>query len=230
MALAVSVIDTSTAPCVQNDVGKMGYQFSPPAASFNVGKYFDDAYTGDLNEVVTKNIAYHQIGIWNVALDSDVTGVGWNIGPIRKLYNGGKGTEIDWKVNTGVSDPIFATLEYTQSENLVHLIQFGAVEKAFSSLETLRDTGYFLPGGELNFTQDLRNNEYYDNWHQTDHTVHNGADRFHQRQIPDGGGADDWYDNLGQSWSRGTDIYDILSPTGSNNTTQYDWAHPGQNL
>lgn len=220
--------NTATNPVVQTDVGRLGYQFGSNSPGLDDGKYFDESYTGDLALSDTQNIAYHQIGIWNVALDSDVTGIGWNVGPINRLYNGGQGTAIDWKQPSGSAVFPFEYLNYVQNENLVHLIQFGAVERAFSSLETLRDTGHFLPGGELNFTQDLRNNSYFENWHQTDHTVRNGEDRFHQLEIPNGGGV--WYNNLGQSWTRGADIYDILSPTGSNNTTQYDWAYPGQQM
>lgn len=234
MALAIPTEpDGSNAPCVQTDVGRLGYQFGEPSASFNTGKYFDNFYTGDLNQSPTNNMAYNQIGIWNVALDttSNIKGIkdiGGNIGPIRELYNGGKGTEIDWKQPSGGLTGVFALQNYSQHENLIHLIQFGAVEKGFHSLETLRDTGYFLPGGDLNFTQDVRENEYFENWHQTDHTVHDGEDRFHQREVPIN--SQNWFANLGQTWNRGTDIGDILSPTGSNNTTQYNWAHPGQNL
>ena len=232
MVKMIATLDGSVNPVVQTDVGKMGYQMGLNSASASVGRWFDGAYTGDLGQYTTKNMAYHQMGIWNVALDSDVTGTGWNIGPINALYNGGFGTAVDWKepITTTLNE-VFAYQNYIQPENLIHLVQFGVVERPFSQLETLRDTGYFLPGGNLNFTQDVRENEYFETWHQTDHTEHNGEDRFHQIQIPFGSGqGDDWYANLGQSWSRGTDIYDILSPTGSNGTTQYDYAYPGQNL
>ena len=232
MALAIPSLDTSTQEVVQTDVGKMGYQMGPNESSFSVGRWWNDAYTGDLGQYTTKNMAYNQMGIWNVALDSDVTGTGWNIGPINALYNKGRGTAVDWKGPiTTTLEELFAYQNYIQYENLIHLVQFGAVERPFRELETLRDTGFFLPGGNLNFTQDVRENDYFETWHQTNHTVHNSEDRFHQIQIPfESGLADDWYANFGQSWSRGTDIYDILSPTGSNGTTQYDYAYPGQNL
>ncbi len=230
MALLTPTTDNTTEPIIMNDEGRLGYQMSSSTASFTTGKYFAGAggvaaYTGDLANVLTiKNMQYHQLGMWNIALDSDATGQGGNIGPINALYNGGHGTEVDWKQNVGTLTGIFAIQNYIQSENLIHLIQFGAVEKAFSSLETLRDTGYFLPNGDMNFTQDERDNEYWRDWHLLDESSPN----FHKVELPSGSG--DFFLQLGQSWMRGSDIYDILSPTGSNNTTQYDWAYPGQNL
>ncbi len=231
MVLVTPTSNTLTQPCIMDDSGKLGYQFCTNGASFQTGKYFSGAgnprpsYTGDLAQTFTiKNMQYHQIGIWNVALDSTELAYGWNRGPIDNLYNSGHGTQVDWKGPIGDSQGGFAYLNYVQHENLVHLIQFGAVEKQFSSLETLRDTGNFLPGGELNFTQDVRENDYWETWHQLA-----GGANFHKVEIPFGGSGI-WYPQLGQSWTRGADIYDILSPFGCNNTTQYDWAYPGQNL
>ena len=228
MGLVTPTSDGSLQPCVQTDEQTLGYQFGLGGQTLSVGKHSDGAYNGDLNQTNITNAAYHQMGIWNVALDSNVNGPGTVIGPIDRLFNSGKGSEVDWKQPILLGILPFSNLNYIQNENLIHLIQFGAVEKQFSSLETLRDTGYFLPGGDMNFTQDVRENEYFENWHQTDHTVIDGEDRFHQRAVPFG--SSDWFANFGQTWSRGTDIHDILSPEGLNGTTQYDWAFPGQNL
>jgi hypothetical protein len=184
---------------------------------------------------VTAGTQYHQIGIWNVALDSAVTGTASNIGPIETLFNQGRGWAVDWTRNSTqypAGGP-FDFLNYAQAENLVHLCQMGAVEERFQTKQAGRDTGYFLPDweGALNWTFD-RSEQGYD-WHQT---FHDGPpDHYHQRQLT----SDPldpyqphsaWYDNLPQSWNRGTDIYDILSPDGTNNTTGYDFSYPGQNM
>ena len=211
-------------PCVQTDEFAQGYQFTLANDVLSAGKFFEGTYTGDLNEPFMSNKQYHMMGIWNTALDSTQQGKGWNIGPIQALFNRGRSGVHDWKQAIETVDPssVFAYLNYNQQENLIHQIQFGAVEREFRSLETLRDTGYFLPGGDLNFTSNHAQDGYFDTWHQTTDV----GGHFHQRQMPD----NEWYDGLGQSWNRGTDIYDILSPEGTNDTTQYDYAYPGQNL
>lgn len=216
--------DQTYNPCVQTDQQALSYQFALENDSLASGKHWAGYYTGDLNEATCTNRQMHLLGIWNKALDSDQSGKGWNIGPINALFNKGRSGVHDWKepIETAFGDS-FPWLNYGFQENLIHQIQFGAVEKAFSSNETLRDTGYFLPGGDLNFTAG-GNKPAVDGWHEQWHQLAEGP---HQgwRDLATG-----WYEGFGNSWSRGTDIYDILSPTGSNNTTQYNYAYPGQNM
>jgi hypothetical protein len=226
MTLMVPSSDGSKLAVSQDDTGSMSYQFELPNDSFN-GVYEDGIYSGDLysGPIVTAGTQYHRIGIWNVALDSDVNtgGTASNIGPIETLFNQGRGWAVDWRRNSTQHDPDspFGNLNYVQAENLVHLNQMGAVEEWFQTKRAGRDTGYHLPDweGAINYTYDVTDQDQ--DWRQTAGGIHH-----HQRFMLD----NNWYDNLPQSWARGTDIYDILSPLGINNTTQYDFSYPGQQM
>ena len=160
--------------------------------------------------------------------------------PLTWLYNRGYGTEIDWRENSGeqtdpdvqlsyVDDSVVPPVTvvrtgnstnraptevykpYIQAENLVHFWQFGAVEQAMSSGHTLRDTGFHLYKGDLNFTGviDPHNPavEAADTSHDpSDTDTHNG-------------------------WTEETTIADIVSPHGENGTTlSTTIAYPGQTL
>ena len=188
-------------------------------------KYDEGIFTGDLNQsTVNPGTQYYQLGIWNVALDSDEQGMGWNIGPIETLHNLGRGWAVDWRKETDIYDDdslLVAHLDYRVPENLVHFNQFGAVEQWFSTKRAGRDVGRHLSSwrGELNWTYNREEQGY--EWHQPN----NVGGHYHQRDI---GGV--WYDNLPQSWNRGTDIYDVLSPGGTNSTTAYGFSYPGQNM
>ncbi len=227
MSLMVPVgVDGSTQGITMDDTGSLTYQNTSPLDALTVGKYFEGIYTGDLNQAgggVNTRTQYYQLGIWNVALDSDEQGQGWNIGPIQSLYNLGRGWAVDWRRDTDIYDDdsaLFAHLDYRASENLVHFCQFGAVEQAFTTKKAGRDTGNPLAGweGELNWTYNREEQGY--EWQQ----AAAGAN-YHKRKI-----EGIWYDNLPQSWDRGTDIYDVLSPGGTNNTIEYGFSYPGQNM
>jgi len=230
MELQADVGDQSVNPITQTDEGKMMYNFGPNTASLTAGSHRDGEYVGNLrNPSIASDISFHKLGMWNTALDSTATGAGNNIGQIEALLNDGRGWAVDWKrsvdayikttgsgfttVNTNVS--------YDLQESIVHLIQFGAVEEAFQTLHAIRDSGYPLPGGEMNMLQ------IHEDFHQLTHAEDPpGTDRFHQIELPSGSGK--WFKQTGASWTDGTDIYDVLSPLGTNGTTQYDYAYPGQ--
>ncbi len=215
--------DGSKKPVTQTDDGAMAYLFETIGDSVN-HHYLGGIYNGDLLQgpYVTAGTQYHQIGIWNTALDSGVSGPASNIGPIESLFNQGRGWAVDWRRNTATyeEDGPFGDLNYIQAENLVHLCQMGAVEEPFSTKQAGRDRGYYLPDweGELNWT--------FDRWEQG-YEFHRiiQDENYHKREI-----EGNWYDNLPSSWCRGTDIYDVLSPLGTNGTTQYDFSYPGQNM
>lgn len=228
MVLMVPNTDTTTQSVEQDDTGSLMYQYEGVNDDAPY-KYHLGVYTGDLGmgPWVSAGTQWHQLGIWNTALDSDRTGMGWNIGPIQTLYNEGRGWAVDWRRNTTQHGGL---LNYRQAENLVHLNQFGAVEERFQTKRAGRDAGYHLPDwqGALNWTYD-RWEQGYEFWRYTHGDPDNpgsGKDMYHQKKLPNAL----WYDNLGQSWSRGTDIYDVLSPGGTNYTTEYNRSYPGQGL
>jgi hypothetical protein len=232
MTLMVPVAPGGTTPfsqpLSQDDTGAQAYMFASPNDGVNY-HYWQGIYNGDLlsGPTITAGTQYHQIGIWNVALDSAVLGTASNIGPIKALFNEGRGWAVDWKRNTTTFDPNgpMYYLNYQQAENLVHLNQMGAVEEWFQTKQAGRDTGYHLPDweGALNWTFDVSDQGH--EWHRTIKDAH-----YHQRELTNEFGHEQWYDNLPQSWLRGTDIYDILSPGGTNNTTEYDFSYPGQQM
>jgi len=216
--------DGSQLAVAQDDTGALTYQYEDHADDIAY-TYSNGYFNGDLRKgpFVSAGMQWYQLGIWDTALDSDENGMGWNIGPIQALYNEGRGWAVDWRRNTtqNSGSPFTEHLDYRQSENLIHLCQFGAVEEPFSTKRAGRDTGNYLPDwqGELNWTYD-RQEQGYD-WQRVIQDAN-----YHQYLLLNGL----YYDNLPQSWMRGTDIYDVLSPLGTNGTTQYDRAYPGQGL
>jgi hypothetical protein len=79
--------------------------------------------------------------------------VGSSLTAIHYLYNQGYGTDIDWKKNAVVRAD--GATEYIFAENLIHLWQFGAVSDEYSNTaETLRDTGNYMYGGDVNFLRE----------------------------------------------------------------------------
>jgi len=160
----------------------------------------------------------HQLGIWNIALDRGTdagsdSGLGPLIpvglinniipnSPIDHLFNRGFGTLIDWKKAGG---------PYTQNENLVHLIQFGAVEEAMSSNRPGRDTGYHAYQGDLNMTGVTPEGRYLAEFDFEGTTPATAT-------------------NNGNHYTDNTTIADILSPDGANGTTKFGKCFPGQNL
>jgi hypothetical protein len=190
----------------QDDSGKLGYNLGNKSTDVISGNYIEGVYTGNQRYPETSNILYHQLGIWNVALDSTQAGTGWNIGPINRLFNGGDGTAVNWKENTTDFDaggPL-DTQNYNQEENLVHLIQFGAVEQPMSTGFPGRDTGNPVFGGDLNFTGKSEN--FVD-----------------PLTFPDSSTKA----STGNHWTDDTSIADVLSPEGNNGTTQFDKSYPG---
>jgi hypothetical protein len=228
MMLLAPTSDSTDDPIVQNDEGAVGYQHALPQDGAGASVARVGIYNGDLQSTWITNRQIHMVGIWNTALDSTSTQAGWNIGPIEAIFNNGRSGVMDWKhpIDHRFGDS-FPYLNYTQHGNLVHQIKHGAVEKAFTSHETLRDTGYFLPDGDANFTASSKK-DTVNGWFSEWWVINPLSIRYRQREVPFGSG--DWFDGFGQSWTRGTDIYDILSPLGTNSTTQYDYSYPGQNM
>jgi hypothetical protein len=155
---------------------------------------------------------WHQAGMWNVAIDNwdgYASSQGEGQAAINYLYNQGWGTEIDWKQDseeeTQPDGSVFQS--YPMSTNLCHLWQFGAVETPFYVWQAMRDTGYHLYKGDLNFTSEI---------------------------FPSTEGTESLsplapaYGN--RSFGNTAGIWDIRSPEGTNGTTQSDVCYPGQNL
>jgi hypothetical protein len=89
---------------------------------------------------------YHDDGRENARVGSSLTA-------IHYLFNQGYGADIDWKKNAVVRAD--GATEYIFAENLIHLWQFGAVCDEYSNTaETLRDTGNYMYGGDVNFLRE----------------------------------------------------------------------------
>jgi hypothetical protein len=153
---------------------------------------------------------------------------------INYLYNGGHGSDIDWKVNAD---------DYPFAENLIHHWQFGAIEDPFTlEGDVLRDTGHYIYGGDINLltTMPLP----LDEDGSTGHPVIQFVDIFPQTvyewrtggvsadtptydsdlMANNGGGPDQL------SWTEFVNIEDVQSPDGDNGTTENDRSYPGSRL
>jgi hypothetical protein len=116
---------------------------------------------------------------------------GSSLTAIHYLFNQGYATDINWLKNSNIRVPDGAT-EYPFAENLVHLWQFGAVADEYAEgAETLRDTGNFMYGGDVNFLSQI--------------TTGN---------VPGG-------DQSTNSWHTPTNLSDINSPTRTNFKNPY---------
>ena len=178
-----------------------------------VQTHFQGIYKGSGNNVATSAIQWHQAGIWSVALDQ------WDgyeyvqaegQASMNYLYNQGFGTEINWKEDAADDPQPDGTVfqAYPVSTNLAHLWQFGAIETSFYLHEALRDTGYHVYRGDLNFTSTI-------NPHIT------GFENFSPlAPVP----------LTEDSWSNTGGLWDIRTPTGAGQTEQSDVCYPGQNL
>ena len=201
----------------QDDSTTMGYSIGDLADDGGPGpttirNMLNGQYTGSFRVPTFNNFGqYHQIGIWNIALDRLGNGGLDDVGlvdgivqnsAIDRLFNSGFGTLVNWKRPNGT---------YIQNENLVHLIQFGAVEQAMSTGFPGRDTGYHLYKGDLNFTGVTPVGRFPETF-----------------KYVSPGPAD--VTNTGDHYTDNTSIADILSPKGTNGTTEFDKCHPGQNL
>ncbi len=211
-------VDGSLSQVLHNDNHTMAYnlaQSRSDAVNFNVhlGKY-----NGNLRYASCGNFQIHQLGWWNVCLDSVSQGQGSTIGAIKKLFDEGYGT-LDWRKNHIVLKAVIGGIDpensYWQSENLIHLIQYGAVEQAMSTGFPGRDTGNHLFRGDMNMTG----------------TSVKYKDDQSEGWLPGGGNPKDLgFTNTNKHYTDNTTIADILSPDGNNGTTQFDQAYPGQNL
>ena len=167
-------------PIEQDDTNTHGYSIGDNVTDGGPGlptnrNVVDGQYSGSLRVPTTQaDLFYHQLGIWNVALDrSTAAGSNANLGglaevglqnegteqafvansPIDYLFNAGFGTLVDWKepspLVADLSSPTGTSRIYVQNENLCHLIQFGAVEQAMSSGLPGRDTGNHYFKGDI---------------------------------------------------------------------------------
>jgi hypothetical protein len=246
MTIILPVSDTTYKGVEQNDEGALQYVLNAINNNYNYS-YFGGHWLGDLNmgPYVSAGAQYYQTGIWNRSLDSGINGPGSTMDEIETLFNNGRGWAIDWRRDSIPEDRYGPDAEfaYRSSRNLVHLLQSGAVEEPFTTLQAGRDTGYHLPEweGALDWTFSAKKNNvwwwhiYHDDGGAISDPGPGGSgppppDRYHQRYLSYSDGHDGWYDNLPNSWDRGTDIYDILSPLGTNGTTQYDFSYPGQHM
>lgn len=180
--------------------------------------YFRGIYYGGGINAEALAIQWHQGGMWNVAIDDWAAwyrAQGQGHSAVNYLYNQGYGTEIDWRENSEVYQLILSYFplviveaqDYPFAENLCHLWQFGAVETPFYLYEALRDTGYYLYGGDLNFTSEI-----FPTW--------DGTEADSPLKPP--------YGN--KSYGNTAGIWDVRSPEGTNGTTQSDICYPGQNM
>ncbi len=211
-------IDGSLQKLRQDDNQTMAYNLGQARSDADNFNYKLGVYNGNLRYPPCSNFQIHQMGWWNVCLDSVSQGQGSTIGPIKTIFNEGHGTEIDWRKNIIVKNPFGAIdpeQSYWQSENLIHLIQYGAVEQPMSTGYPGRDTGNHLFQGDMNMTgTSVRyRDDQTDNW-----LPGNGT--------PEGLG----FTNTNAHYTDNTTIADVLSPEGTNGTTQFDQAYPGQNL
>jgi len=221
--LTIVGVDTFEQALEQDDTDTMAYSIgdsSVDGLGNIVHNVSDGLFMGGLRTPNSQcDIQVHQLGLWNIALDrnrnagSD-SGLGGlediglvngfvNSSSIDHLFNGGFGTTVDWKSG------------YNQSQNLIHLIQFGAVEQAMSTGLPGRDTGYHYFNGDMNFTGVTPEGRY--------------LARFNFTDDPDSSNPPT-ADNTGNHYTDNTTIADILSPDGANGTTEFDKCFPGQNL
>ena len=230
--LVPNATDTFESPIEQDDTDTMGYNLSASATDGGgnlVHNVSDGLFMGGKRTPNTNSqFQAHQLGIWNIALDRLATGTIEDVGlvdgivktsAIDYLFNKGFGTTVDWKQPSplktnlsiiGGSNP-GKSRDYSHNENLVHLIQFGAVEQAMSTGFPGRDTGYHYFKGDLNFTGITPVGRFRASF-----------------DYADPGPATETND--GNHYTDNTTIADILSPEGTNGTTQFDEAYPGQNL
>ena len=210
--------DGSLQKIEQDDLQTMSWNIGQLAVpSYAGGNVFEGVYHGDLRYANCNNFQIHQMGVWNVCLDAVNSGQGASIGAIKTLFNEGHGTEIDWRINqiTELDGIVDLSSSYFQAENLVHLIQYGAVEQPMSTGYPGRDTGNPLFGGDLNLTG----------------TSVRYEDDPDQGWLPGNASPNDLgFTNTNAHYTDNTTIADILSPEGTNGTTQFDQAYPGQNL
>jgi hypothetical protein len=200
----------STRRVLQDDKENMLYYFGCSGTQ----AHFEGIFLGGGVNVTAYAFQFHQAGMWNIALDeydgytSGLQGEGQ--AAINYLYNIGHGTEIDWRQDSEAEvQPDGSVFQaYPASENLCHLWQFGAIETPFYAYEALRDTGYHVFGGDLNFTTEI-----YPNQEETEETGSPLSPLYGNRS----------YGNTGGIW-------DVRSPEGTNGTTQSDLCYPGQNL
>ena len=211
-------VDGTLNPVEQDDLQTMGYNLAVQAVDGEgAGNYENGIYAGNLRYPNCTNFQVYQVGWWNVCLDAVNEGQGASIGSIKRLFNEGRGTEINWRENllieTGTPGGIDASQSYWQSENLIHLIQYGAVEQPMVTGFPGRDTGNHLFQGDMNMTgTSIR---------------FRGEDlNFNDGTSP----ADNSETNTNEHWTDNTTIADVLSPEGTNGTTQFDQCYPGQNM
>ena len=212
-------VDGTLDEVLQDDNQTIAYnlavQVNDTASAGNIHK---GIYNGNLRYPVCGNFQIHQLGWWNVCLDSVNQGQGSTIGAIKKIFDEGYGT-LDWRKNHIVLKTVVGGIDpensYWQAENLIHLIQYGAVEQPMSTGYPGRDTGNPLFRGDLNMTgTSLRyKDDQEENW------------------LPGSSSPKDLgVTNTNAHYTDNTTIADVLSPDGNNGTTQFDQAHPGQNL
>ena len=220
---------------LQDDTDTMGYSIGDTAQDGGgniVHNVSNGLFMGGLRTPNSNgDMQIHQLGIWNVALDR-TTSAGSNahlgplapvglidggvfVSPIDYLFNAGFGTTVDWKKNSplvaDLSSPTGFSSVYSQSGNLCHLIQFGAVEQAMSSGFPGRDTGYHIYQGDMNFTGVTPEGRYI-------------------AEFDFEGSSPPTATNNGNHYTDNTTLKDILSPDGANGTTLFGKCHPGQNL
>ncbi len=215
--LVPSGVDGSLQPLLQDDLQTMAYNLGQSRSDADNFNYRLGIYNGNLRYAPCSNFQIHQMGWWNVCLDSVSEGQGSTIGPIKTLFDEGRST-LDWRINTIVRNPnnaIDPEKSYWQSENLIHFIQYGAVEQPMSTGFPGRDTGNPLFQGDMNMTG--TSVRYRDD--QTEGWLPGN-------QSPEDLG----FTNTNAHYTDNTTIADVLSPDGTNGTTQFDQAYPGQNL
>ncbi len=219
--LVPSGADTTLEEVMQDDNHHMGYNLSHAKTTVKNANYFVGHYTGNLRYGNINNFQIQQLGMWNVCLDAVNEGQGASIGSIQTIFNEGHGTEIDWRKNiitTNLVGTLDTSKSYWQSENLIHLIQFGAVERDLRDGDggfAARDTGNHLFRGDMNMTgTSIRYiSSQTINW------------------LPGTKSPNDMgLTNTGEHFTDNTTIADFLSPDGANGTTQFDQCYPGQNL
>ena len=217
MALINPISDTTTAAITMDDNHTMAYNLAAGIQDNKGGNYKNGIYTGNLRYINVNNFQIHQFGMWNVCLDALGIGQGASIEAIKTLFNEGHGTKIDWReniLNLNAQDVLIPAGSYFQAENLIHLIQFGAVEQPMVTGFPGRDTGNPLFQGDLNMTGTSAR------FQGDDMEFSNGTNP---------SGLTPPLTNTNEHFTDNTTIADVLSPTGSNGTTQFDFSYPGQN-
>ena len=216
--LLPTLLDSSTKSMLMDDTFNMGYSFGVSTIDITNAGEFSGPNVHPADIAIGRT---HQIGMWNIDIDRTNQGsTSTSDDAILYLYNSGRGTEIDWRVNSTAVRVEDGAPIYPYANNLVHMNQLGAAIADF-------DDGFIYANSQARahreWNEDSSGTRAAPGRDVGNH-LFRGDMSFTRRGIVSNAG-----DNT-RSMDSNTTMADFLSPDGELGTTQATETYPGSTL